>query len=39
MTLDVRPFPISAEVLAVDVDDEAEAVWVYLGNAIAPTND
>ena len=38
VTLDVRPLTISAEVLAVDVDDETDAVWVYLGNAIAPTN-
>jgi streptogramin lyase len=34
VTLDVREFPIGAEVLAVDVDEAAEAVWVYLGEAI-----
>jgi streptogramin lyase len=34
LTLDVREYPIGAEVLAVDVDDAAEAVWVYLGEAI-----
>jgi class 3 adenylate cyclase len=34
VTLDVREFPIGAEVLAVDVDDAAEEVWVYLGKAI-----
>jgi class 3 adenylate cyclase/streptogramin lyase len=35
LTLDVREFPIGAEVLAVDVDDDAEALWVYLGKPTA----
>jgi class 3 adenylate cyclase/streptogramin lyase len=35
LTLDVREFPIGAEVLAVDVDDDADAVWVYLGKPVA----
>jgi hypothetical protein len=30
-TLDVEEFPIGAEVLAVGVDERAEAVWVYVG--------
>jgi streptogramin lyase len=34
LTLGVREFPIAAEVLAVDVDDDADAVWVYVGKAI-----
>lgn len=33
LTLDVRRFPIGAEVLAVDVDEAAETVWVYVGRA------
>lgn len=37
VTLDVREFPVGAEVLAVDVDEATEAVWVYLGKAIART--
>jgi class 3 adenylate cyclase/streptogramin lyase len=34
LTLEVREFPIGAELLAVDVDEAAEEVWVYLGEAI-----
>jgi class 3 adenylate cyclase/streptogramin lyase len=34
VTLGVKEFPIGAEVLAVDVDDAAEEVWVYVGEAI-----
>jgi streptogramin lyase len=34
LSLDVQEFPIGAEVLAVDMDEAAEAVWVYLGEAI-----
>ena len=37
LTLDVREYAISAEVLAVDVDDAAQEVWVYLGEAIDRT--
>jgi class 3 adenylate cyclase len=37
LTLDVLEFPIGAEVLALDVDETAEAVWVYVGEAIART--
>jgi class 3 adenylate cyclase/streptogramin lyase len=34
-TLDVEEFPIGAEVLAVGVDERAEAVWVYVGAPVA----
>ena len=37
LTLDVREFPIGAEVLAVDIDDAAGEVWVYLGKPIGGT--
>jgi class 3 adenylate cyclase len=35
-TNEVQEFPIGAEVLAVDVDEATDALWVYLGKAISP---
>ena len=35
-TREVEEFPIEAEVLAVGVDEAADAVWVYLGKELAP---
>ena len=35
---DVQEFPVGAEVLAVGVDADTDAVWVYLGRPIRPAN-
>ncbi len=37
-TLEVTPMPVGAEVLGVAVDEDAESVWVYVGEPIAPNN-
>ena len=34
VTLEVRTYQIGPEVLGVDIDDDAEAVWVYVGDPI-----
>lgn len=36
-TLEVQEFPVGAEVLGVAVEDDADAVWVYVGDPIRPT--
>jgi class 3 adenylate cyclase/streptogramin lyase len=35
VTLDVQEFPIGADVLGVAVDETTDAVWAYLGQALA----
>jgi class 3 adenylate cyclase/streptogramin lyase len=35
-TLEVREFPVGAEVFGVAVDDEAGSVWVFVGGAAGP---
>lgn len=35
-TLEVQEFPVGAEVLGVAVEDDADAVWVYVGDPIRP---
>jgi streptogramin lyase len=37
-TLDVTRMPVGAEVLGVAVDEDAESLWVYVGEPIAPNN-
>jgi class 3 adenylate cyclase/streptogramin lyase len=34
LTLEVREFPVGAEVLGVAVDDDAGSVWVYVGDPV-----
>jgi class 3 adenylate cyclase len=37
-TLEVKRMPMGAEVLGVAVDEDAESLWVYVGEPIAPSN-
>jgi class 3 adenylate cyclase/streptogramin lyase len=37
-TLRVKRMPVGAEVLGVAVDEDAESLWVYVGDHIAPNN-
>ena len=34
VTLEVRTYPIGPEILGVDIDDDADAVWIYVGDPI-----
>jgi class 3 adenylate cyclase/streptogramin lyase len=36
-TLEVKRLPIGAEVIGVAVDEDAESLWVYLGESVTPT--
>ena len=37
-TLEVTRMPVGAEVLGVAVDEDAESLWIYVGEPIAANN-